>query len=92
MRNELTQYLFNNEIIAEYLNNIATNNSALLPYILIEIFIKGEDFPQFEGNGNSENINASGLSLKIAFDEKYQIEYSQLVKNGENKITSNRIL
>lgn len=69
LKNELTQYLFNNEIVAEYLKNISTGKTALLPYILIEVFIKGEDLPQFEGNGNSEKINACGISLKIAFDE-----------------------
>jgi putative ATP-dependent endonuclease of OLD family len=67
------------------LNNIATGNNALLPYILIEIYIKGEDFPQLEGNGNSEKIDACGISLKIAFDEKYQPEYSQLIQNGNIK-------
>lgn len=85
LKNELTQYLFNNEIVSEYLNNIATGNNALLPYILIEIYIKGEDFPQLEGNGNSEKIDACGISLKIAFDEKYQPEYSQLIQNGNIK-------
>lgn len=85
LKNELTQYLFNNEIVAEYLNNIAAEKNPLLPYILIEVFIKGEDLPQFEGNGNSEKINTCGISLKIAFDEKYQPEYSQLIQNGNIK-------
>lgn len=85
LKNELTQYLFNNEIVAEYLKSIATGKNPLLPYILIEVFIKGEDLPQFEGNGNSEKINASGISFKIAFDEKYQPEYSQLIRNGNIK-------
>ena len=85
LKNELTQYLFNNEIVEEYLKNIATNNTALLPYILIEVFIKGEDLPQFEGRENSEKINACGISLKIAFDETYQLEYSQLIQNGNIK-------
>jgi putative ATP-dependent endonuclease of OLD family len=85
LKNELTQYLFNNEIVSEYLKNIATGNTALLPYILIELFIKGNDLPQFEGNENSEKINACGISLKIAFDEKYQPEYSQLIQNGNIK-------
>lgn len=85
LKNELTQYLFNNEVVAEYLENIATNNTAILPYILIEVFIKGEDLPKFEGTGNSEKIKACGVSLKIDFDEKYQAEYSQLIKIGNIK-------
>lgn len=85
LKNELTQYLFNNGVIAEYLTNIATGQPAILPYILIELYIKGDVFPLFEGNGNSEKIDACGLSLKIAFDEKYQAEYAQLVKSGNIK-------
>lgn len=85
LKNELTQYLFNNEIVAEYLKNIAIGNNPILPYILIEVFIKGEDLPQFEGRENSEKINACGISLKIAFDENYRLEYSQLIQNGNIK-------
>ena len=57
----------------------------MLPFILIEIYIKCGDLPDFEGNGNSERINACGLSLKIAFDEKYQAEYEKLIQKGNLK-------
>ena len=76
LKNELTQYLFNNQAIDKYLNDL------ILPYILIEIFID-EDLPLFEGNGNSEKAKECGISLKIAFDDKYQAEYEQLI-NKEN--------
>jgi putative ATP-dependent endonuclease of OLD family len=33
----------------------------------------------FQGNGNSEGMDASGLSLKIEFDEKYRAEYEEIV-------------
>lgn len=41
--------------------------------------------PLFEGNYNSEKIKECGISLKIAFDDKYQTEYEQLIKNGNIK-------
>jgi putative ATP-dependent endonuclease of the OLD family len=85
LKNELTQYLFNNEIVADYLTNIATVTPAVLPYILIEIYIKCEKLPQFEGKWNSDKIPACGIALKIAFDEKYRPEYSQLIENGNIK-------
>ena len=40
LKNELTQYLFNREVVEEYLDNIANDKPAPLPYILIEIYIK----------------------------------------------------
>ena len=40
LKYELTQYLFNNEVVSEYLQNIADGNTAILPHVLIENFIR----------------------------------------------------
>lgn len=86
LKNELTQYLFNNEIVAEYFKSITNGNTAIPPpCILIEIYISGEDLPLFEGDGNSEKIKGCGISLKIAFDDKYKAEYEQLIQSGNIK-------
>ena len=85
LKNELTQYLFNNQVVAKYLYDLDQGKVAIPPYILIEIFISGEDLPLFEGNGNSEKTKECGISLKIAFDDKYQAEYGQLIKKGNVK-------
>jgi len=84
LRNELSQYLFNNEVEESYLDSI--NNPEKVgeepPYILIEVYFEADDLPLFEGNGNSDRSNDCGLSLKIEFDANYQSEYDELV-NGE---------
>ncbi len=85
LKNELTQYLFNNEVVAAYIKNIADGNTSIPPFILIEVFIEGDDLARLEGNGNSEKNNACGISLKIAFDEKHQPEYEQLIQSGNIK-------
>jgi putative ATP-dependent endonuclease of OLD family len=88
LKNELTQYLFNNEVVAEYLakiNNKEKQNDAILPYILIEMYIGGDDLPLFQGDGNSEGKKECCISLKIAFSDKYQSAYAELVKSGEIK-------
>lgn len=83
LRNELSQYVFNNEVVAEYIQGLEQNNTANpLPKILIEIFIESEEAAEFEGDGNSEKAKVSGFSLKIEFDENYQKEYEDLVKLG----------
>jgi len=83
LKNELSQYAFNNEVIAEYVQNLEQGNStATMPHILIEVFMEGEDLAEFEGDGNSEKAKVSGVILKIAFDDKYQNEYEDLVKIG----------
>lgn len=83
LKNELSQYVFNNEVVAEYIQGLEQGNVAqLLPKILIEVFIEGEDAAEFEGDGNSEKAKASGFSLKVEFDDNYQKEYEDLVKLG----------
>lgn len=79
IKNEISEYLFNKEIVNEYLRGVEHN---LLPHILIEIYMDGEDLAEFEGDGNSTKTKATGISLKIAFDDRYQKEYEELIKVG----------
>lgn len=85
LRNELSQYLFNNQVEKEYLNSINDSDQTPSepPKILIEVYFDTEDHPLFEGNGNSDRSKACGLSLKIEFDEDYKTEYDELVKSDE---------
>ena len=80
LKNDLTEYLFNIESIKEYLENPES-----LPFILIEIFFEDGKYPLFEGSLNFEKKDKeSGISFKIAFDEKYQNEYNELLKDKDN--------
>ena len=82
LKNELTQYLFNKEIVAEYIQSLEEGNSAaVLPHILIEVFMEGDDLAEFLGDASSEKA-ATGFFLKIAFDERFQPQYEKLVKLG----------
>lgn len=85
LKNELTQYLFNNDVVAEYVEKLSKGESATLPFILIEIFVVGDDLAKFEGDSNSEGKKECGISLKIAFDDKYQGEYEEFIKGGNIK-------
>lgn len=85
LKNELTQYLFNNDIVSEYINKLAKGESESPPHILIEVFVAGENLARFEGDGNSERRKECGISLTIAFDEKYQSEYEALIRGGNIK-------
>ncbi|MDR0681795.1 MAG: AAA family ATPase [Dysgonamonadaceae bacterium] len=81
LKNELNQYIFNNQVVEEYIRSLeVTNETKQLPQILIELYFDGENLAEFEGDGNSQKIKSTGITLKIAFDEKYQSEYEELVK------------
>jgi putative ATP-dependent endonuclease of OLD family len=84
LKNELTQYVFNKEVIDEYIIRLNTKNTLPPPHILIEIYMEGEDIDEsFWGDLNiNKDTNARGFSLKIAFDESFNPEYEKLVKIG----------
>lgn len=84
LKNELSQYIFNKEIIDEYIESLKIGNTPQKqPHILIEIFISGEDLPLFEGNENHKNTKECGFSFRVEFDENYKEEYESLIKLGE---------
>ena len=86
LKNELSQYLFNYDVINEYINNINNKQPAPLPYILIELYIGGDDCPDFCGNLNSQKLDECGLSYKIAFDERYKDAYEELIRQEINTL------
>jgi putative ATP-dependent endonuclease of the OLD family len=84
IKNELSQYLFNIETETEYLQSLKTPNRLPPPYILIEVFIKDENLPLFNGNFNSDKDNkAKGLFVKIEFDDAYKMEYEALINSND---------
>jgi putative ATP-dependent endonuclease of OLD family len=86
LKNELNEYLFNNDVVTDYLQSLETANPLPLPHILIEIWLDGDNIDELWGNGNSIKANnANGFYLKISFDEKYQAEYESLIKVGNIK-------
>lgn len=86
LKNELSQYIFNKEIIDEYIESLKKGNTPQKPpHILIEIFICGEDLALFEGNENHKNTKECGFCFKVEFDENYKEEYESLIKLREIK-------
>jgi len=87
LKNELSQYLFNYNVVNEYLEGLRQGQNPSLPEIVIEVYFDGDELPLFEGNGNSEKAKGCGLVFKIEFDETYQPEYGALVAS-EDEITT----
>lgn len=84
--NEVSQYLFNKEVVDEYIGAINGSTPKELPHILIELYFGGNEAPIMIGNGNTDRSNkAEGFSFKIAFNDKYADEYSELVKQKDIK-------
>lgn len=77
--------LFNKEAVREYIESLKTDNKKPLPTILIEVYLKTNELPRFEGDGNSGRTKGCGLWIKICFNEQYQGEYTVLVQRGDVK-------
>lgn len=83
IRNELSQYLFNNEIVQEYIQSVQSGNAILPPELLIEIFFDEPiNAELFEGNANSEKATkVEGFQFRIAYDDKYNDEYQKIIES-----------
>lgn len=83
---ELTQSLFNEKVIDNYLNSLRTVEKLPPPSIVIELYFDIDDDSikaLFEGNGNSLKQKACGVQFKISYSEKYQGEYDIMLENPE---------
>jgi len=87
LRNELSQYLFNDTSVKEYIASLTNEHPLTPPTILIELYVSGGEGEEnfLEGNGNSDKRNCSGISLKIEFNEDYKPEYEALISGGDVK-------
>jgi len=86
IRGNLTQYLFNYDVVKEYLEAVNSNQVPEAPYILIELYMKDGSFPILEGDkftDKTRTVKTNGIALKIALDEKYLEEYESLITAGE---------
>lgn len=86
-KTDFNQYLFNNEVLSEYIKGLFTTSPLPPPQIIIEIYFDAQNLPELEGDGHSQNTstNHCGFTFKISFDDKYKSEYETLVGLGEIK-------
>lgn len=84
IRNEVSQYLFNNDVVREYIDSVNTGKPLPPPAILIEIYFDGSIMPEFEGNGNTDHmLGVEGIKFEITYSCKYDDEYSKLISLKE---------
>ena len=87
IRNQLSMYLFNREVVQDYLESVESGHPIAPPQIMIEIYFENGTLPEYEGNGNSENNDGiEGIKFTIGFSEKFNADYENLLK--AEKLTS----
>ncbi|GBR75914.1 ATP-dependent endonuclease [Candidatus Termititenax persephonae] len=87
---ELSQALFNNNVVEKYINSINTASKLSPPSITIELFFEIEKENDslkalFEGEYNYTKQTACGIKFKIYFKEEYKDVYELLLQQGGTK-------
>lgn len=80
IRNCVTQDIFNEECVKEYISGINTEKNTKLPILNIELFF--DDIPELLGTNNSEQEDKSSINFSIEFDNSFEKEYKAFVEKG----------
>lgn len=84
---ELSPYLFNKKCVDAYLQDIKDGKPAILPEIIIELYLKAEpELEPLRGTMNSKNEDAVGVKIEIVFDEDFKEEYENLIKESPDDL------
>lgn len=76
----LTQNIFNNECVKDYLSKINDEKNTPLPRVNIELFL--DDAPELLGINNSEQVECASINFSIEFDNSYEKEYQTYLEKG----------
>lgn len=87
LKHDFHQYLFNYEVVEEYLTNIKTDKTVKLPELLIEVYFQiNDELAEFEGSLNSDHDSkAQGIRFEIKLDDTYSDLYEDLLSSGEEQ-------
>lgn len=81
LKNGISQYLFNQDTVVEYLHKVNSGENITLPEMYIEIWF--DECPSMNGTHNSKSEPAEGLLYKVCFNESYKAEYENLISNRQ---------
>lgn len=85
--NELSPYLFNYEVVQEYIAKIIKKEACDLPEIKIEIYLKAhDDLAEFSGTNNTKKVNQPGFYIDLRFNDEYCNEYNEYIKDAQENI------
>lgn len=86
VKNNITQYLFNETLVKEYIESLKTPAKLAPPELIIEIHFKETPETSFLiGDGNLAKVSGAGVSFKIKFDDDYKAAYETLIATDDIK-------
>ena len=91
IQSEISQYLFNKDVVREYIDTTRSKKFVQPPSIEIEVFFDDSTAPDFEGDKHSDsNIckKSEGFRFLIAYSEKYNEEYQHFLSQADYQVSS----
>ncbi|AGN88364.1 AAA family ATPase [Enterobacter sp. R4-368] len=86
VKNNISQYLFNYQMVNEYIDSLSTAEKLPPPALFVELhFQKTPDTAFLEGDGNCLKSSSVGVVFKINFNEDYNAAYEALLNAGDIK-------
>lgn len=86
IKNNLSQYLFNEQAVKEYIESFAGEDVKAPPTMLVELYFKETaETAILTGDGNSSGISSPGIFIKVEFDDDYNSAYEDMIAAGEVK-------
>lgn len=79
----ISQDLFNKEVVDEYISDFHEGKNPNLPIVSIEIFF--DEYALFNGDNNSTHSGYDGFSFRILYDERNDEAYKEFSEKKEIK-------
>ena len=81
---ELSPFLFNKDIVSDYIEKLRKKEKIEPPKILIELYLKDDpELAIFRGTNNSRRENVPGLFILVQFNQEYSEEYKTYIEKPE---------
>ncbi|HEU5403160.1 MAG TPA: AAA family ATPase [Terriglobales bacterium] len=78
---ELSPYLFHKDAVREYLDNLHNGRPAVLPEIIIDLFLDKSAPASLSGFNNLLKVDEPGVRVRIAFNPDSQADYEEFIKH-----------
>lgn len=79
---EITPFIFNEDIVNDFINELKQDKKVSPPEILIELYLNDiDDYAELLGTNNSLKENAPGVFIQIKFNDEYVEEYKNYIKD-----------
>lgn len=81
---ELHPFLFNSEVVADYVAKLKSKTAGPPPDVFIELYLSDvPELAKLKGTNNTEKADCPGISLSIEFNKDYEPEFTKYIADPD---------